>query len=536
MLRLVIPIQYLSLHLIALVLLPVARLSATPPQPIPYNDHLAPQLAEQILKQVRLPYAGTDRQLPESLQQLDYDGYRRIVYQRSEAIDLHCVPDTYLELFHRGYLFKDRVKVNLKFADEPVQRLLYDPKLFRFHEPAPVGLTDGLDFAGLRLIYPLHGQIKPQKPEDQLAYLQSLNEIVSFIGASYFRAVDKGGAYGSSARGLAVNTGFFDRAEEFPVFTQFWVIVPSPADRNPLTLWALMQSPCINGFYQFKILPDSNNTTVEVSARLFPHKPIEKLGIAPLTSMFLYGESGANDDVHVNHRPEVHDADGLLVYSRTGEWLWHPLTNPQAHRVTRFSADEVQGYGLMQRDKNVKHYNDHETNQHLRPSIWVKPHNNANWGNGSIELLELASNGEGMDNIGAYWIPQQPVQPGEELAYHYALIFTHQQLFQHAPYQVSSTVSDIKPNGKMPFTVTFRPTALHKADTSKTPQATITAEHGNIEHVMVDRDTRDGKVTVRFTVHPTDQAPVNIRGFLHQGMDAVSETWSYTCPPNKPRP
>ena len=35
-------------------------------------------------------------------------------------------------------------------------------------------------------------------------------------------------------------------------------------------------------------------------------------------------------------RPEVHDSDGLMTQTGTGEWLWRPLVNPRALRVNRF--------------------------------------------------------------------------------------------------------------------------------------------------------------------------------------------------------
>ncbi len=46
-------------------------------------------------------------------------------------------------------------------------------------------------------------------------------DIVSFLGASYFRAVDSTFQYGLSARGVAIDT-FTDTPEEFPDFTAFW--------------------------------------------------------------------------------------------------------------------------------------------------------------------------------------------------------------------------------------------------------------------------------------------------------------------------
>ncbi len=42
--------------------------------------------------------------------------------------------------------------------------------------------------------------------------------------------------------------------------------------------------------------------------------------------MFYYGE---NDRRAVSDwRPEIHDSDGLSMWTGAGEWIWRPLTNP----------------------------------------------------------------------------------------------------------------------------------------------------------------------------------------------------------------
>ncbi|WP_163284194.1 glucan biosynthesis protein, partial [Enterobacter hormaechei] len=85
-----------------------------------------------------------------------------------------------------------------------------------------------------------------------------------------------------------------------------------------------------------------DTTRITVTAALFPRKRIERLGLAPLTSMFQYGQNGPGvrgaqpfDDF----RPEVHDSDGLVV-ATPGERLWRPLVNERkATQVSSFSAD-----------------------------------------------------------------------------------------------------------------------------------------------------------------------------------------------------
>src|SRR5690606_6231405 len=111
-----------------------------------------------------------------------------------------------------------------------------------------------------------------------------------------------------------------------------------------LVIYALLDSPTLTGAYRFDVRPGAI-TQVEVSSKLHFRRAPQKLGIAPLTSMFLYGESPGSrrfDDF----RPEVHDSDGLMIHTGKGEWLWRPLVNPRELRVSRFLDDSPRGFGL----------------------------------------------------------------------------------------------------------------------------------------------------------------------------------------------
>ncbi len=52
------------------------------------------------------------------------------------------------------------------------------------------------------------------------------DELIVFLGASYFRALAAGTRYGLSARGLAVDT-VGGQGEEFPYFPEFWIVKPA---------------------------------------------------------------------------------------------------------------------------------------------------------------------------------------------------------------------------------------------------------------------------------------------------------------------
>ncbi len=116
------------------------------------------------------------------------------------------------------------------------------------------------------------------------------DELAVFLGASYFRALGAGQRYGLSARGLAIDT-IGGQREEFPRFSEFWIVRPA-ADATKLTLYALLDSPRASGAYQFDIEP-GKTTTMDVRARLYLRAEVATLGIAPLTSMYLFGENPA---------------------------------------------------------------------------------------------------------------------------------------------------------------------------------------------------------------------------------------------------
>ena len=207
-------------------------------------------------------------------------------------------------------------------------------------------------------------------------------ELLTFLGASYFRAVARDTRFGISARGLALETGL-GKPEEFPAFTDFWVLRPSDP-RDPLQICALLDSPSVAGAYRFDVAP-RDGTMVAVDSSLFFRADISQVGIAPLTSMYFFG---ANDRVGVDdYRGAVHDSDGLSIWRATGEALWRPLVNPAELRVSVFADENPRGFGLLQRGRNYQAYGDLEARFDRRPNLWVEP--KGAWGAGSVRLIEI---------------------------------------------------------------------------------------------------------------------------------------------------
>ena len=331
--------------------------------------------------------------IPEAVQALDWDQYQAIRYRADHALWAQDRRRFQVKFFHLGLYSQSPVRL-YEVMDGQAQELAYDPAMFDYGESGlqNARLPKELGFAGFRVHF--HTDLE--------------RDIVAFLGASYFRAVGGEMQYGLSARGLAIDCGM-DRAEEFPLFTAFWLERPA-LETQTLTVYALMDSPSIAGAYRFAISPAAT-LVMEVDAALYPRKDIARLGIAPLTSMFLYGENDrriAND-----WRPEIHDSDGLAMWSGSGEWLWRPLVNPAHLRFNAFLDQNPRGFGLLQRDRTFDHYQDDGAFYDRRPSLWVEPR--SDWGKGSIQLVELPTVDETADNIVAFWNPADKPQPAAQL-------------------------------------------------------------------------------------------------------------------------
>ncbi len=277
----------------------------------------------------------------------------------------------------------------------------FSPDLFDFGPLVKLNEPDKAagNFSGFRLYYPID---KPDR----------LDEVAAFQGASYFRTRAQGQIYGLSARGIAVNTL---GKENFPAFTNFWLVEPTP-NASEMKIYASLEGRDITGAYEFRVLPGAE-TRIHVHAVLFPRAEIKDIGLAPLTSMFWYGENTSN--TFGNWRPEVHDSDGLQIQRANGEWVWRPLAWAKQRQVNTFSDTNPKGFGLFQRDRDFTHYQDLEANYHLRPSVWVQPE--GDWGAGEIVLMQNATKDEFADNIVAYWRPKDGVRPGQRIELNYTL-------------------------------------------------------------------------------------------------------------------
>jgi len=454
-------------------------------------------------------YHPEPNKLPDSLKKLGYDDYQLIRF-RPERGPWHTEQlDFTLQCFHPGYLYQDPVLIHL-VEEGQIHDFEFSPDQFdydRVRFPAP--LPRDIPFAGLRVLYPLN---EPRKQD----------EVATFIGASYFRVLGERQRYGASLRGLAIDTAE-PSGEEFPRFTEFWVEKPG-AHATFLQVFALLDSPSVAGAYRFVIKP-GETTFVEEEASLFLRKEIKKLGLAPLTSMFLIGE---NRTRYVpDFRPEVHDSDGLLLQMSDGQWLWRPLVNPQkSHHVSRFAADTLAGFGLLQRDRDFRNYEDLAARYELRPSLWVQP--GTNWGAGAVELVEIPTPNEFHDNIVAYWVPKQRPTPGRE--FHWVCTLSSFLTGPQRPALEAVLATRISPeHDKFPlrFVIDFTGDTLASRSTNAVVQAKVQTSRGEVRNLVVQRNDITGDWRVVFDLGGDLHEEADVRAFLLNGDQTISETWVY---------
>ncbi len=460
------------------------------------------------------PYKDHRREVPRRLRELSYDDVQSIVFNQKRAVwRMERLP-FHLNFFHPGYIQQDQVEVRLVDGDV-VERVPFSTDFFEYGQRVKLGRIDPEDvrFAGFRILYPLN------RPD-------TMDELAVFQGATYFRALPAGLRYGLSARAIAVNTAGVG-PEEFPRFRDFWVHRPGPKDTKVRVL-GLFDSPGLAGACDFTIQPGTS-TVMEVRISFFARTNLSNYGVAPLTSMFLYGEN--SEGRFGDFRPEVHDSDGILIHNGAGEWLWRPLVNESRLRVASFVDRNPRGFGLLQRDRRYESYEDLEAMYHMRPSAWVEPV--GTWGPGCVRLVEIPSNEEIHDNIVAYWAPERPLAPGDSAEFAYRLHwYADSPVRPQAGRTLATRIGSVRDlathqvKAARKYVLDISREAGAKAD-AKPPEGIVTAQGGRVADVVVMDNPCAGSWRMFFHVWPDKPgAPVELRAFLRRDGQPISETWT----------
>lgn len=461
--------------------------------------------------------------IPDALRALNYDQARDIRFREDATLWRHeGLPFQARFFFGAGEHNSAPVTI-FQVNREGAGQLRFDPKQFNFGPLVKLSPADEAsgDYSGFRIYYPLN---KPDR----------LDEVLTFQGTSYFRPLAKNLIYGLSARGIAVDTL---GKEDFPSFTTFWLVRPAPG-ATEMIIYALLEGRDLTGAYEFRVQP-GDQTRIHVRAALFardtqqkpgataPPKTLRNVGIAPLTSMFWYGENTSNTFGDV--RPEVHDSDGLQIHRSNDEWIWHPLSWSKQQQVNVFADTNTKGFGLFQRDRDFSHYQDLEAKYHLRPSAWVEP--DGDWGAGSVVLMQIPPAKEFLDNVVAWWQPDKEFVAGQRRDFAYALVvFSSDAKLPPLAACVSTRIDyQDKPNFRK-IVLTFAGAPLASLPADARPQADIWTDNKGI---LSDIDwqkipgTSNWQVSFGVTASETGN-PVEMRCALSQNAKPLTETWAYT--------
>jgi periplasmic glucans biosynthesis protein len=472
-------------------------------------------VAERARKLAAEPFREPKSQVPDWLLKITYDQWRDIRFRPEHALWRDRKSPFQVELFHPGLYYNRTVDLNV-VARDGVHPLPFSPSHFDYGKNDFASkVPQDLGYAGFRV----HAPIKRRDYYD---------EVIVFLGASYFRAVGKDEVFGLSARGLAIDTGE-SWGEEFPWFKEFWLVTPAAGSKE-LTVYALLDSPSLAGAYRFVIAP-GEQTAVNVECRLFLRKEVRKIGIAPLTSMFYHGENTTR--WFPDFRPEAHDSDGVLLNLGSGEWLWRPLDNPRTLSVSGLQTEDPKGFGLLQRDRDFDHYQDLETRADRRPSVWIAPR--APWGKGRVEVVEIPTGADVNDNVVAYWVPATPAKPGEPAAFAYTMYWYGDDPSRPPGGQVVATRRDTPEKDVHRFVIDFAGGNLPKIPAERILRGDVTVVGGEKSGTLIDQHVVKNPLTggwrLTFQVRPKNRDPVELRAFLDEHGNALTETWSYAIVP-----
>jgi glucans biosynthesis protein len=487
-------------------------------KPFAYSFEALKEMARHMAAE---PYVGSP--VSDILPQIDYEAWGKITFDTDYALFSDArFPVTF---FHLGKYFQKPVAMHFVERGE-AREIIYDQEYFDMPADSLARkLPKGAGFAGFRIQEPRDGKLDWHK-----------NDWVAFLGASYLRAIGELYQYGLSARAVAIDTVVAGREEEFPDFTKIYIESPG-ADAAGVTVHALLEGPSIAGACKF-VMERGKGVTMDIEQALFLRKDVSRFGIAPLTSMYWFSE--ASKPTAVDWRPEVHDSDGLAMWTGWGEHLWRPLNNPPHIAASAFDDENPKGFGLLQRDRVFDHYLD-GVYYERRPSLWVEP--KGNWGKGAVQLIETPTNDEIRDNINAAWVPEKPAAAGSEFNLAYRL---HWLADEPYPTDLARCVAtrlgnggqpgmEQRPKGVRKFLVEFLGGPLADLPFGVKPEMVLQTSRGRFTDYKIMEAVSDGVAghwRAQFDLADVQGSePVELRLQLSVGGRIASETWMFQYHP-----
>ena len=488
--------------------------------PEPFSFELLKEKARLLAAS---PHQPPMRPAPDIVGKLTYEEWGKITFNTDEALFATGPGRFPVTFFHLGMFFAKSVDM-LVVADGQSREIVYDQSMFNIPPASPAQqLPKGIGFAGFRVQEPRDGKPDWHK-----------NDWAAFLGASYFRAIGQLFQYGQSARGIAIDVAVADRNEEFPDFTKFYIETPADGS-DRMIVYALLDGPSVTGAYRFDMTRGAG-VLMDIEHTLHLRKDVARLGVAPLTTMYWYSETAK--DTGIDWRPEVHDSDGLSLWTGSGERLWRALNNPDRTTASAFADQSPKGFGTIQRDRVFDHYID-GVYYDKRPSVWVEPL--GDWGKGSVQLVEIPTDDEIHDNVVAMWVPAEPATAGKSYAYKYRMHWLAEEPF---PPPLGKCVATRLGRGGQPglprpphmrkFMVEFLGGPLDSLPFGVTPEPTVWTSRGEFGPYRLTEAVPDGvngHWRTQFDLMVEGPDPVELRCTLRLGDRILTETWLFQYHP-----
>ncbi len=450
----------------------------------------------------RRPYVPPNTALPDPFNGLNVETYSGIRHRPERLIWADDGRPFVVEPLHRGYLFATPVAISVVENGE-VRRLVYDANRYQFGRLTPPSNLPDLGFSGFRL----------------LASGDSGREIAIFQGASFFRSMAKGQTLGAMARAMAIRTAD-GRGEEFPIFRAFWIERPS-AD-GVTVVHAVADSESATAAFRFTLRPN-DITIIDTEATIFARTAVDNIGFGAMQATFLFAANRRRnvDDM----RPAVHEINGLQMLNGRGEWIWRPVSNPEALQISSFVDENPKGFGLVQRERDFAAFHDDDQQFQTRPTLWIEPI--GDWGPGQVQLIEIPSDSEVNDNIIAFWRPRQPLAAGTEtsVAYRQFWCWTPPERPPLAT-AVGFRIGRGGATRRRRFLVEFAG-GVFAQDNPPEARLSLSATPGQVVNPRLVMNHGRKTARVNFDLDPGGDAAVELRLLLEGPDGPLTETWLY---------
>ncbi len=454
----------------------------------------------------RKPHETTQAALPGAFADLTYDQYVSIRPRAGTAVWGDENVGFAIEPLHRGFLFTAPVTINV-VEGGVARRLGYSAGQFDFGKVQPPADLADIGFSGFRVLHARGGR--------------GLADSAIFQGASFFRALANGQNFGLTARALMIRTAD-PRGEEFPAIRDVWIEKPSLAN-DVMVIHALVDSDSMTGAYRFTLRP-GDVTIIDTECTLFTRSPADFYGLGGMTAMFLFGPNNRRnvDDV----RDGVYDVSGLQILNGNGEWLWRPVVNPSTLQVSVFLDANPRGFGLLQRQRAFDMLEDDEQRWELRPSLWIEPI--SDWGEGSVQLVEIPTDTENNDNILCFWRPKAVLDPAAETSFAYRQFWCWTPP-DRPPLAVATDTRVGRAGGsrRRRFVVEFTGDGLADPALARDVKPMLTASAGTVASLRLFPSPERKMCRALFDLDFGGETLSELRLVLASGGKPVSETWLY---------